>query len=56
MYRLERMDSPIPHCIIRNNKIWKNDEMIFEKKSVSLNDFMAEAYSFLKIGFQSWAL
>jgi 3-oxoacyl-(acyl-carrier-protein) synthase len=51
MYRLERMDSPIPHCIIRNNKIWKNDEMIFEKKSVSLNDFMAEAYSFLKIDY-----
>jgi 3-oxoacyl-(acyl-carrier-protein) synthase len=45
------MDSPIPHCIIRNNKLWKNDEMIFEKKSVSLNDFMAEAYSFLKIDY-----
>jgi hypothetical protein len=45
------MQNIIPYCIIRNNKIWKNGGIIFEKHNVSLDDFMLEAYSTLKISY-----
>jgi hypothetical protein len=51
MYPLDIMDNQIPYCIIRNNKIWKRKELIFEKESLLLNDFMEDAYSALKIDY-----
>lgn len=45
------MQNITPYCIIRNNKIWKNGGIIFEEQGVSLDDFLLEAYSTLKITY-----
>jgi hypothetical protein len=51
MLLFKEMQSIVPYCIIRNNKIWRNGGIIFEKQGVSLDDFMLEAYSTLKISY-----
>ncbi len=51
MFLLKEVEKIISHCNIRNNKIWKDQEIIFEKGSVSPDDFILEAYSVLKIAY-----
>jgi hypothetical protein len=51
MFLLKEMDDLIPHCIIRNNKILKDEKIIFEFGTGSLDDFMSEAYSKLGVSY-----
>jgi hypothetical protein len=48
---MDAMDGLIPYCIIRNNTIWKDGKVIFEHPNRSLDDFMAEAYTWLKAAY-----
>ena len=39
------------YAIIRNNQIWMDGELVFEKKGVSANDFFNAAYELLQLSY-----
>jgi hypothetical protein len=45
------MDSTIPYCHIRNNKIVKDGKCLLDLPGIPLDDFLLETYSWLKVDY-----